>query len=489
MRTLVIDIGTSGLRSAVVTDDASITDLEYLAFPPSSPAGGLVEFDADQMWNAVMEVTLRSVRTGRVDAVGITNQRASTVVWRASTGRAIGPALGWQDLRTIGECMAARAEHGLALAPNQTATKAAWMLANYVADPVAASDSDIRIGTIDSWIAWKLTQGAAHVTDHTNAAVTGLTDPSGRSWNDHAFTALGLHAHQMPTIVPSGGFIGHASALPGAPPICALIGDQQSSLVGQACTSPGRAKITFGTGGMLDMFTGDSPPASARRRESGTFPIVAFSTGASLNYGTESIMLSAGTNVEWLVADMELIPNASSSGAIAAGCTSSEGVVFVPALLGLGTPWWDYGARGALFGLTRGTQRAHVVRAVLEGIAHRGADLIEAAESDSGLPIIDLSIDGGMSRNQVFVQALADAASRPIRVSPVTEATTLGAGFLAGCEVGQWSHLDGATSLVAAQAASSTVEPLGEPGVSRQQWREAVDRTRAWIPELSTLDF
>lgn len=486
MRTLVIDIGTSGLRSAVVTDDGRVVDLHHVPLPPDSPAGGLVEFDAARMWRAVLGTCERTMSAGPVDAVGITNQRASTVLWRASTGEPIGPGLGWQDLRTVGECIMARAQHGLALAPNQTATKAAWMLANYVTDEGARDDEDIRVGTIDSWIAWKLTNGARHVTDHTNAAVTGLTVASGREWNGEIFAALGLHLHQMPTIVPSSGFVGQAEVLPGAPPICGLVGDQQSSLVGQGCITPGRAKITFGTGGMLDMFTGEEPPAAARRREAGTFPIVAFSRGDSIHYGTESVMLSAGTNVEWLATDMGMIDDAGSSESVAASCPSTEGVVFVPALLGLGTPWWDYGARGALFGVTRGTTRAHVVRAVLEGVAHRGADLVEAAEADSGIAVSELSIDGGMSRNAVFVQALADAAGRPVRVSPVTEATTLGAGYLAGCEVGQWSHL---SETVALGADAPVVEPLGEPGVSRQQWRVAVERTRGWIPELSSLDF
>lgn len=486
MRTLVIDIGTSGLRSAVVTDEGRVVDMHHVPQPPASPAGGLVEFDAGAMWRAVLAVCERTMASGPVDAVGITNQRASTVVWRASTGEPIGPALGWQDLRTVGECIMARAQHGLALAPNQTATKVAWMLGNYIADEAGRGDDDLRIGTIDSWITWNLTNGECHVTDHTNAAVTGLTVASGRQWNPDTFDALGLHLHQMPTIVPSAGRVGEAHALPGAPPICALIGDQQSSLVGQGCIVPGRAKITFGTGGMLDLFTGDVAPTAARRGDGGTFPIVAFSRGDAIHYGTESVMLSAGTNVEWLVSDMGLLDDAPSSAAVAAGCPDTGGVVYVPALLGLGTPWWDYGARGALFGITRGTTRAHVVRAVLEGVAHRGADLIEAAEADSGIAVADVSIDGGMSRNAVFVQALADASGRPVRVCAITEATTLGAGFLAGCEVGQWSHLADAAAL---SAEAPRVEPLGEPGISRQQWRVAVDRTRGWIPELSSLDF
>jgi len=197
-------------------------------------------------------------------------------------------------------------------------------------------------------------------------------------------------------------------------------------------------------------------------------------------------MLSAGTCVEWLRDGLGLISSAAESDSVAASVASSDGVVFVPALLGLGTPHWDYGARGALFGITRGTTRAHIVRAVLEGIAHRGADLLEAAETDSGETVESLRVDGGMSRNSTFVHALADAIGRPVVVSPVTEATTVGAGFLAGTAVGQWSDLATAASHI---SGASTIEPLGEPGLPRPQWREAVARTRSWIPDLSALDF
>lgn len=486
MRTLVIDVGTSGLRAAIVHDDATVTDLHYEESAPSSPFAGLVEFDATAMFAAVQRVATRALASGPVTAVGITTQRASTIVWRASTGMPIGPSLGWQDLRTVGECMMARAQHGFNFAPNQTATKAVWMLNNYIADVAERSSDDLRIGTVESWIVWNLTQGAHHVTDHTNAAVTGLTIPTGDAWNPAILSALGLHEHQLPRIVDTIGYVGDATSLPGSPPIHALAGDQQASLVGQGCISPGMTKITFGTGGMLNTFVGDHEPQSAKRNAGGTFPIVAFSHDGKISYGTEGIMLSAGTNIEWLRDDMGLISSASESDSVASSVTSTDGVVYVPALLGLGTPFWDYGARGALFGITRGTTRAHIVRAVLEGVAHRGVDLVDAAEVDSGLSISEIRIDGGMSRNATFVQALADAAGRPVRVSPISEATTLGAGLLAGTASGQWPDLATATATI---SGATVVEPLGEPGIARQQWAEAVSRARSWIPDLSALDF
>jgi len=483
MRTLVIDIGTSGVRAAVLTDEAMLTGLHHVETPPQSPAPGLVEFDATTLWDTILECVRIAAGDQPVDAVGITNQRASVLGWRRSSGEPIAMGLGWQDLRTVGECLVARATHGLPLAPNQSATKIAWLIANVA----GARDADVIFGTLDSFVAWRLSRGAVHATDHSNAAVTGLTTADGSAWDAGVLDALGIDPAVLPRIVHTSGVIGEASALPGSPPIAALVGDQQASLVGQGCLAPGTAKATFGTGGMLDLFTGTRAPGTARRTAGGTFPIVAFSSARDgISYGTEAVMLSAGTCVEWLRDGLGLIDSAAESEGVAASVASTDGVAFVPALLGLGTPHWDYGARGALLGITRGTTRAHIVRAVLEGIAHRGADLLEAAETDSGQSVATLRIDGGMSRNSVFVQALANAIARPVVVSPVTEATTLGAGFLAGTAVGQWDDLGSATAHI---TGARVVEPSGESSPSRAQWAEAVTRTRSWIPDLSALDF
>lgn len=481
MSVLVIDVGTSGLRASVVCADGSVEHHVYEAFSPTSPFPGLVEFDAVAMRDAVLRVARTSLAAnGAVDGVGITNQRASTIVWDHDTGVPIGPALGWQDLRTVMECITARAEHGLVLAPNQTATKASWMLKNY---PVS-DRTRIRIGTVDSWVAYVLSKGELHVTDFSNAAVTGLLSSTTSSWSTQALDLMGLDISMMPTVVHSSGIVGRAHALVGAPPIASLVGDQQASLIGQGCITPGRTKITFGTGGMLDVFTGTKAPATAQRGPHGTFPVVVYSDAQGVSWGAEAIMLSAGSNVEWLRDDLRIIDTAAQSDEVAAQVASAEGVVYVPALLGLGTPHWDYGARGSLFGITRGTSRAHIVRAVLEGIAHRGADLVEAAVGDTGLSIETLRIDGGMSRNKTFVQALANASMLPVEVSPVTESTTLGAAFLAGIAVGTWSSLAEAVSTWKPALVISPTTPL-----DRSQWREAVDRARGWIPALSSLDF
>jgi glycerol kinase len=279
------------------------------------------------------------------------------------------------------------------------------------------------------------------------------------------------------------GEAGLASALPGAPPITGIAGDQQASMVGQGCTRPGLAKATFGTGGMLDVCLGPRPSFPVRGK-GGCFPIAAWRRHGRIVWGVEAVTLSAGTAVEWLRDDLGVIPSAAASEEVARQCADSGGVYFVPALLGLGTPAWDFGARGTLIGLTRGSGRAEVVRAVLEGVAHRGADMLEAAETDAGRSITSLRVDGGMSANSVFVQSLANACGRPVEVSPVLEATTLGAAYLAGMAIGLWADEE---EVAAAWKPRVVVEPTAR--LDRDRWREAVTRARAWIPELSMLDF
>lgn len=481
MSILVVDVGTSGLRAAVVTPDGEVTALHHRPFPPSTPAPGLVEFDAAAMATAVLDVSRASLAAGGpVAAVGITAQRASTVVWHRATGQPLSSGIGWQDLRTVFDCITVRAEHGLHLAPNQSATKVAWLLDNHDPD----RKHDLCFGTVESWVAWVLSNGSVHATDHSNAAVTGLLRPDASAWSSTACAALRIPETMLPQLVDTSGVFGEATALPGAPPLAALVGDQQASLVGQSCVSPGQAKITFGTGGMLDMCTDAPAPTSGNRTPEGVFPIVAWSRDGRCTWGLEAIMLSAGSNVEWLVSDLGLIADPVESHTVAAGCDTTDGVVYVPALMGLGTPWWDYGARGTLLGLTRGSGRAHIVRAVLEGVAQRGADLVDAAVAGSGHPLPVVRVDGGMSENPTFVQALADATGRPVEISRHTEATTVGAAYLAGLAVGVWGSL---ADIADAWRPRTVVEPVGQ--LDRARWAEAVERSRRWIPDLSALDF
>jgi len=477
-----------------VRPDGAVEHTHHRPTLPSTPSAGFVEFDPVAMGDAALAVARQALAAGGpVDAVGIANQRASTVVWDRAAGQPIGPGIGWQDLRTVGTCLMMQAQ-GFRLSPSASATKIAYLLDTYD----YGRTRDLLFGTVETWVIWQLTERAAHVTDPTNAFVTGLVKTDGSGWDPAVLEALRIPATMLPTIIDSSaepGAAGWATTLTGAvtvgrgvaasaaPPITGIAGDQQASLVGQGCTRPGLAKVTFGTGGMLDVCL-DARPGFDIRGEGGCFPIAAWQRNGNLVWGAEAITLSAGTAVEWLRDDLGIIDSAAASEQVAAQCDDSGGVYFVPALLGLGTPAWDFGARGTLLGLTRGSGRPEVVRAVLEGVAHRGADLLEAAETDTGLSIATLRVDGGMSANTVFVQALANACRRPIEVSPVLEATTLGAAYLAGMAVGTWRDEE---EVAAAYRPRVVVSPNGS--LDRDRWREAVSRSRAWIPQLSTLSF
>ena len=480
MTVLVVDVGTSSVRASIVAADATVACTHRRRVLPATPAPGFVEVDASQLAAAVLAVAEAAVdEGGPVDAVGIANQRATTVVWDRLTGEPVGPGIGWQDQRTVMMCLALQAQ-GLRLSPSSSATKLAFLLDT--ADPDRSRD--LCFGTVDAWVAWTLSSGAIHVTDLSNAGVTGLMLNDGSGWDAHVLEALRIPPAVLPVIVDSSTVVGQAVALRGAPPIAGVAGDQQASLVGQGCTRAGLAKMTFGTGGMLDLCLGPDRPQFEQRGPHGTFPIVAWRRDGRITWGLEAFMLTAGQAVEWLRDDLGVIVDAAESEAVAAACETTGDVWFVPALLGMATPAWDFGARGTLVGLTGGTGRPEVVRAVLEGIAHRGADLLDAAEADGVCTIPSLRVDGGMSANRVFLQALADACQRPVEVSPVLEATTLGAAFLAGMAVGMWA---GEEEVAATWSPRATLEPVRRP--DRGRWREACDRARGWIPELSALDF
>ncbi|MGI8754568.1 MAG: FGGY family carbohydrate kinase [Acidimicrobiales bacterium] len=479
MKLLVIDVGTSSVRAAVVEPGQGVTHSHRRDVLPASPAPGLVEFDAAEMATAVLAVANEALsQAGGVDAIGIANQRASTVVWDRETGVPVGAGLGWQDLRTVIDCMTL-AGQGIRLAPNMVATKAAHLLDAADADRTR----DLCVGTVDSWVAWTLSDGALHVTDASNAALYGMRTDDQTAWDLGVLAALRIEEHYLPKVVDSIGIVGEASALPGSPPIAGILGDQQASLFGQGCVRTGQAKVTFGTGAMLDMCLGDRP-TFALQGKGGTFPIVTRGVDGRRVWGLEAVMLAAGTNVEWLRDDLGIIADAADSHAVASACETSDGVAYVPALLGLGTPTWDYGARGALLGLTRGSGRPQIVRAVLEGVAQRAADLVVAAETDSGLAIPTLRVDGGMTANPTFVQALADATARSVEISPEREATTLGAAYAAGLAVGAWADDD---AIAATWAPVEVVDPVGS--FDRERWADTLRRAERWFPDLSAISF
>ncbi len=460
--------------------DGRLEHVTRRATPPSIPFPGLVEIDADALAAAALDAAGECLAAaGPVSAVGIATQRASAVAWDAPSGRALGPGLAWQDLRTAGTCLELQSE-GLRLSPNESASKFARLLDDH--DPGRRPTT--RLGTVDSWIAWHLSRGELHVTDRSNAGLTGLLDDDAGTWRPDLLDRLRIPEELLARLVESTGVAGEASALPGSPPIAGIAGDQQASLVGQGATRPGLAKATFGTGAMLDICVGGRPGFTARGPQ-GCYPVVAWTAAGAVTWGVEAIMLAAGSAVDWLVEDLGLLASAAESEQLAASAPDTGGAAFVPALLGLGTPQWDFGARGAFLGVSRGVGRAQLARAVLEGIAHSGADRLEAAEVDSGSTPATLRVDGGMSANSVFVQCLADACARPIELSRELEATTQGAGYLAGVGVGLWGGLE---ELADAWSPRAVVEPSGgDPG--RDRWRAALERAKQWYPELTAVRF
>ncbi len=490
------------MRAAVVSAAGEVVTSCYRPALPTSPMVNFVEFDPAEQAEAALAVAheaLAAAGGGPVVAVGITNQRASTILWDRRSGAPVGPGVGWQDLRTVGLCLALQAE-GLHLAPNASATKLAFLLDLADPDRSRSAAGELAFGTVDTWLAWTLSEGSVHVTDPGNAGVTGLLAGDGSGWDEAVLETLRIPVEVLPAIVDSAGVTGRATALPGAPPIGGLAGDQQASLLGQGCVVPGAAKLTLGTGGMLDVCTGSRPPAFAGAQEpgppaaagpgpNGTIPIVAWRRAGVTTWAAEGIAITAGTAVEWIRDGLGLVPDSAASEAVAASVSDTGGVVFVPALFGLGTPRWDYGARGGFFGMTRGTGRAEMVRAVLEGVAQRGADLLEAAEADTGLTVGELRLDGGMSANGVVVQALADFTGRPVAVSPVTEATTLGAAYLAGLATGVWA--DEAETAALFRPARVAEPALSEDARSaaRARFAAAVEGCAGWVPELSAITF
>jgi glycerol kinase len=460
---LAIDAGTTTVRCVVVDDDGRPVGEERLSLPPTNPAPGLVEFDALALAEAVVGLASEVLaRHGPVGGVGIASQRASAIAWDRTTGQPFGPGIGWQDLRTSGRCLELRAE-GVFVAPNQSATKFEWMMG----EGNAVSGGDLCLGTVDSWLAWVLTGATAHVTDLTNAAATGLLATDG-SWDTALLDHLSIPVGSLPELVGSAGVVATASVLSGSPVISAMVGDQQASLIGLGCVSAGQTKLTAGTGAMVDMCTGDVAGTGA----DGCYAMPAWATPGGVAWMLEGAVLSAGSAVAWLV-DLGVVPDVASTHDLASGCDDTGGVVFVPALSGLGTPTWDDGARGTLLGVTRGTGRAEICRAVLEGVAHCCADVIEVLAVASGTKPGAVRLDGGMSANPTFVQALADASRMVVERSSEVEATALGAAALARVATGDAA--DPADAMEGWQPVE-IVRPRGP--VDRDRWAEAVSRAR-----------
>jgi glycerol kinase len=481
VRALSIDVGSSSLRTAIVDESGVVSHVHQRPLTVSAPSPGEVELDATEIATVALELARATLaESGGCDAVGITNQRATTVVFDPASSLPVGPALSWQDLRTVFDCLALQGD-GIHLAPNQSATKIKWLV-----ESSGLAAHDLRFATLETWLAWHLTEGETFVTDRSNASVSGLVDTSLEGWDDRVLAALGIDAVMLPALVDTMGSFGVARALKGSPPLAALVGDQPASLFGQSCVDAG-AKITFGTGAMLDMVRGLSGPPSMRRFVSGCYPTVLRSRDGEVTWGVEGIVFSAGSCVQWLC-DLGLIRSVDESDALASSVVSTDGVDFVPAFSGLGTPRWDFGARGGFFGLTRGSSAAHLVRAVLEGVAQRGADLLEAAESEVGSRLEEVRLDGGMSANRFFVQRLADFSGHTVAVSSEREATTRGAGLMALVSADHLALCDVETLWSPGFVATPAMD-AAQREESRAHWRDTVDRAAGTIPEFSAISF
>lgn len=462
---LAIDAGTTSIRASVVGADGTRRASASAILPPSTGRPGRVELDPVALGEAAVELSEVVLRqAGPVAAVGIANQRCSTIVWERATGRPIGPGIGWQDNRTVRRCDELR-RAGLDVSPHGSLTKAEWLLRH--TDRPA---DELCVGTVDSWLVWVLTGGRAHITDTTNADTGRMATPDVDGWDPARLRACAVPEASMPRIVPSSGVVAEAVALPGAPPIAGLAGDQQASLVGLGCTAAGAAKATLGTGAMVGLCSGTAPPPDGRDLH-GSLVLAGWRDARGTGWMVEGTMLACGSALEWLRRDAGWFESFQEIDALAAEARSAGGVVFVPALHGLGTPSWDSGARGCILGLRASTTRAELARAVLEGLAHRVADLVDAAERASGRTIAELRADGGLTASVPLVRAVADAIGRPVQVSTRSDATTLGAALLAGGAVGVWPSWDHPTA-----PASRFTPVLPVESLDRQRWAEACRR-------------
>lgn len=475
---LAIDAGTTGVRTrAVFTDDRPSVS-SYREFTQHFPQPGWVEHDADEIWDAVV-LTLRDVlaQVDDVAAIGITNQRETVVAWNKSTGEPYARAIVWQDRRTAEVCESlsphldlVRRTTGLVLDPYFSGTKAAWLLRNGV--PLT---DDLAIGTIDAWLIWKLTGGDAFVTDVSNASRTMLFDITTLAWSDELCELLGVPLAALPEVRPSSGRFGVTAVegLPAGIPVSGVAGDQQAALFGQACFSPGMAKNTYGTGSFVLLNVGDKCPPPSE----GMLTTVAWQLGdGTVAYALEGAIFVTGAAVQWLRDGLGLIESSSEIGPLAASVPDSGGVFVVPAFTGLGSPWWDPYARGTIVGITRGTTRAHIARAVVEAMSFQTRDAIEAMTRAGGVTLSELRVDGGAAVMDMMLQHQADELGVPVIRPTDTETTALGAAFLAGLAEGVWPSLDAISARWQVDRRFQPAEPSGQ----HAQWLRAVERSLRW---------
>ena len=498
---LALDQGTTSSRAIAFDLRGRVIATTQREFTQHFPRPGWVEHDAEEIWQTQLAVARECIqRIGgpqTVAAIGITNQRETTVVWHRASGRPIAPAIVWQDRRTTAQCEAlapgqrALIQQRTGLVPDAyfSATKLRWLLQNIPGARQQAENGELAFGTIDSWLIWQLSGHRLHVTDPSNASRTLLMNLHTLQWDDELLRLFDIPAALLPRIVPSSGPIGPTQAeLFGAPiPISGIAGDQQAATFGHGCLRPGMAKNTYGTGCFMLMNTGarPAPRTGSLLATVGwqTGPATAAGTTAETAYCLEGSVFSAGATVQWLRDGLQIIPSAAAIEELAASVPDTGDLFLVPAFTGLGAPDWDSRARAALIGLTRGASRAHIARAALEAIALQSADVFTAMSQAAGLPLTQLWVDGGASRNNLLMQMQADLLGVPVARPASAEITALGAAALAALGIGLWQD----TSALAEQHASARIfEPaLHEPARQARlhRWREAVERAKNWAQD------
>lgn len=481
---LALDAGTTGVRTRAVFDDGRASIASYREFPQYFPQPGWVEHNAEEIWSALVETMVEVTQhiSEPIAAIGITNQRETVVAWSQRTGRPFGNAIVWQDRRSAPHCEEllphldlVRSTTGLVLDPYFSGTKAAWLLNHYDTGPI----DDVRIGTIDTWIVWKLTNGQSFVTDASNASRTMLFDITTLRWSQEMCALLDVPMSTLAEVRPTSSRLGVTVDVAGVPngiPISSVVGDQQAALFGQMCTEVGMAKNTYGTGSFVLFNIGSTCP----RPTEGMLTTVAWDLGnGAPTYALEGSIFVTGAAVQWLRDGLGIISTSSQIGPLAATVPDSGGVYFVPAFTGLGSPWWDPYARGTIVGITRGTTRAHIARAVLDAMVFHTRDIIDAMTTAGGVSLKELRVDGGASVMDEMLQRQANELQVPVLRPTDHETTALGAAYLAGLAEGVWSSLDEVQQMWTLDLRCEPQEPSG----NHPSWLRAVERAQHWASD------
>jgi glycerol kinase len=484
---LALDAGTTSTRALLFADDGSVCAVAQREVRQHYPRPGWVEHDPEEIWATQLACARDVLAAAEAPpaAIGITNQRETVVLWERATGRPLANAIVWQDRRTAAACEKLRADvfasalirerTGLVIDPYFSATKLAWLLDTVPGARARAEAGDLAAGTIDTFLLWRLTEGAVHATDPSNASRTMLFDIHAGAWDEELCARLRVPKAVLPEVRDSAGDFGTASArlLGQAVAVRGIAGDQQAATFGQACLETGMAKNTYGTGCFAVLNTG----ATARPSANGLLTTVGWRVGGRTTYCLEGSVFMAGAAVQWLRDGLGIIASAAETEALAASLESNDGVYLVPAFVGLGAPHWDARARGVLVGLTRGTGRAHLARAALEAVAYQSADVLTAMAADAGRPLVELRIDGGMVRNDWLCQFQADVLGVPVVRPQVVETTALGAAALAGLAAGVWAD---PAAFATTWREERRFVPLVDRSAELTRWCDAVARARDW---------